>query len=158
MIYQLLTLSMLGNFSSFCCRLLTFFKINSFKEFVQEHYHRDKQFGSRSGSKLFAIVISRQQNLLLARIEFSALSGFQLTTTIYHKSQTPNQTCQTLCWEDRLNYPSQRNYIRIFSIKPSPSSKVSYFLSLCKHTPICLISEFDPGPVPYFYGHSPTFH
>ena len=29
---------MLGNFSNFYCRLLTFFKINIFKKFFQEHY------------------------------------------------------------------------------------------------------------------------
>ena len=29
---------MLGNFSSFCCRLLTFFKINFFKKFIKKYY------------------------------------------------------------------------------------------------------------------------
>ena len=29
---------MLGNFSCFCCRLLTFFKNKFFKKFFQEHY------------------------------------------------------------------------------------------------------------------------
>ena len=43
-----LTLCMLGNFSCFYCRLLTYFKINIFKNFFQEHYHSVKQFGSRS--------------------------------------------------------------------------------------------------------------
>ena len=33
-----LTLCMLGNFSCFCCRLQTFFKINFFINFFQEHY------------------------------------------------------------------------------------------------------------------------
>ena len=32
-----------------CCRLLTFFKINVFKKFYQEHYSSIKQLGSRSG-------------------------------------------------------------------------------------------------------------
>ena len=57
-------------FFCFCCHLLTFFKINVFQKFFQEHYQSVKQFGSRSGpmfcwslsgSKLFAKVISRQQ-------------------------------------------------------------------------------------------------
>ena len=38
-----------------------FFKINFVKKFFQENYQNVKQFGSRSGSKLFAKVISRQQ-------------------------------------------------------------------------------------------------
>ena len=29
---------MLGNFSCFCCRLLTFFEINFFRKFFQRHY------------------------------------------------------------------------------------------------------------------------
>ena len=73
-----LTLCMLGNFSCFHCFRLTFFKINFFKKFFWEHYQSGKQFGPRSGltfchsrswSKLFAKVISRQQKLLLARKE-----------------------------------------------------------------------------------------
>ena len=60
-------LCMLGNFPCFCCRLLTFYKINFFKKFFQEHYQNVKQFVSRldghsfclSGFKLFANVISR---------------------------------------------------------------------------------------------------
>ena len=40
---------MLGNLSCFCCRLLTFFQINFFKIFFQEHYQSVKQFGYRSG-------------------------------------------------------------------------------------------------------------
>ena len=70
-----LILCMLGNFSCFCCRLLTFFqwlffKLKFFKKFFQEHYQSVKQLGSRSvptfclpwfESKLFAKVISRWQ-------------------------------------------------------------------------------------------------
>ena len=41
---------MLGNFSYFCCRLLTFFKIIFFKKFFQEHNQSIKRFGSRSGT------------------------------------------------------------------------------------------------------------
>ena len=37
-------LCMLGNFSCFCCRLLTFYKINFFKKLFQEHYQNVKQF------------------------------------------------------------------------------------------------------------------
>ena len=47
---SVLTLCMLGNFSCYCCGLLTFFKINVFKKFFQEHYQSVKQLGSRSGS------------------------------------------------------------------------------------------------------------
>ena len=46
-----LTLCMLGNFSYFCCRLLTFFKINFFKKFFQENSQSFKRFGSRSGRR-----------------------------------------------------------------------------------------------------------
>ena len=45
-------LCMLGNFSCFCCRLLTFFKIILFEKFFQEHYQSDERFGSRSGPDL----------------------------------------------------------------------------------------------------------
>ena len=38
---------MLGNFSCFCCRLPTFFKINLYQKFFQEHYQSVKQVGSR---------------------------------------------------------------------------------------------------------------
>ena len=67
---------MLGNYSCFCCRLLTFFKMNFFKKIFQEHYQSVKQFGSRSGpmfcqswsgSKLFAKVMIRRQKSALAR-------------------------------------------------------------------------------------------
>ena len=67
---------MLGNCSCFCCRLLTFFKMNFFKKFFQEHYQSVKQFGSRSGpmfclsrsgSKLLAKVMTRRQKSALAR-------------------------------------------------------------------------------------------
>ena len=43
------SLCMLGNFSCFCCLLLTFFKTNFFKKFFQGLYQSIKQFGSRSG-------------------------------------------------------------------------------------------------------------
>ena len=54
---HLLTLCMLGNFSCFCCRLLTFFKTNVFKRFFQEHYQSVKQFGSRSGMTFCPVLI-----------------------------------------------------------------------------------------------------
>ena len=47
-----LTHCMLGSFACFYCCLQTFFKINFFKSFFQEHYQSYKQFGSRSGSKV----------------------------------------------------------------------------------------------------------
>ena len=62
-------------FHIFFDRLLTFFKIIFFKKFLQESFQSVKWFGSRagptecrawSGSKLFAKIISRWQNSLLA--------------------------------------------------------------------------------------------
>ena len=70
-IFMLLTLCMLGNFAFFWCCLLTFFKINFFKKFFQEHYQSVKRFvsrsgptfcRSRSGSKLFAKVSVDDKN------------------------------------------------------------------------------------------------
>ena len=56
-------LCMLGNFSCICCRLWTIFKINLLKNILpgtlSEYCMHVKRFGSRSGSKLFAKVISR---------------------------------------------------------------------------------------------------
>ena len=46
---QCLSLGMLDNFSCLCCHMLTFFKINLFKKFLQEYYKSVKEFGSRSG-------------------------------------------------------------------------------------------------------------
>ena len=51
------------------CHLLTFFKINFFKRFFQEHSQSVKHFGSRSGSKLRSNCCKDQQkttNSLLA--------------------------------------------------------------------------------------------
>ena len=39
-----------GKFSCFCCRLLTFSKIN-FQKIISEHYQSVKLFGSRSGPR-----------------------------------------------------------------------------------------------------------
>ena len=67
-----LTLSRLGNFSCFFCRLLIFFKSTFFKKLFQEYHLSVKQLGSRSGltccwawsgSKLFAKVISRRYSV-----------------------------------------------------------------------------------------------
>ena len=46
-------------FPLFCC-LLIFFKITFFEKFFHVYHHSVKQFGSRSGPKLFAKVISRR--------------------------------------------------------------------------------------------------
>ena len=46
---NLITLCMLGNFTCFCCRQLTFLKISFLKKIFQDHYQSVKQFGSRSG-------------------------------------------------------------------------------------------------------------
>ena len=48
-------LCMLGNFSCFCCRLLTFYKINFFKKFFQEHYQNVKQLVSRLDEHSFGL-------------------------------------------------------------------------------------------------------
>ena len=77
-----LTLCILGNFSWFYCRLLTFLRINFSKKFFQEHYQSVKLFRSRSGptfrrswsgSKLFAKVSSRRQKSPLARKELKVI-------------------------------------------------------------------------------------
>ena len=91
--YFLLTLCMQGNFSCFCCRLLTFFKnIFFFKKFFQKHYQSIKPFRSRSGltfclswygSKLFATVINRLL-LLLTRRELIKLIGDQRDMKFIH--------------------------------------------------------------------------
>ena len=68
---------MLGNFSSTCCYLLTFFKINFFsKKYFRNTIRVSNRLGldqmfclSWSGSKLFAKVISIWQKALLARKE-----------------------------------------------------------------------------------------
>ena len=44
------TLCIKGKFSCFCCRLLTFSKIN-FQKIISEHYQSVKLFGSRSGPR-----------------------------------------------------------------------------------------------------------
>ena len=71
LLYCLLNLCMLSNFSCLCCRLLNFFKINFLKKLFQQYHQGVKQFGSRSGptgcrswsgSKLFVKVISRGQS------------------------------------------------------------------------------------------------
>ena len=40
-----LSLCRLGNLSYFCCRLVTFFKVNFFKKSFQNNYQNVKQFG-----------------------------------------------------------------------------------------------------------------
>ena len=67
---------MLGNFSCFCCRLLTFFKINFSKKSswntnsvsnCSEPDQDRHSAGPGLGPKLFAKAISRRQNVPLAR-------------------------------------------------------------------------------------------
>ena len=49
-----LTICMLGNLACFCCRLLTFLKINFLqKNLSEEHYQSIKRFGSISGPTFF---------------------------------------------------------------------------------------------------------
>ena len=82
---------MLGNFSFFCCRLLTFFKINFFEKFFQEHYQSVKQFGSRSGptlcrswsgSKLFAKVINKKW-VATCKEELTRVGNFRTVFVIF---------------------------------------------------------------------------
>ena len=83
------TLCMLSNFSCLCCHLLTFFKINFFKQIFQEHYQSVKHFESRSGptfcrswsgSKLFAKVINNWQKSTQARKELIILLNYKRNT------------------------------------------------------------------------------
>ena len=61
---------LLGSFSCFCCRLLTFSKLTfSFKKFFQEHYQSVIQLGSNLGPNFFVKVITRQHKMLPARKE-----------------------------------------------------------------------------------------
>ena len=76
-----LTLCMLGNtFPSFCCLLLTFSKIKIF-----QHYQRVKRFGSKSGSKPFANVISRRRKSL-ARKTLTSYKALPFPI-LYHSNQ-----------------------------------------------------------------------
>ena len=56
----------LGNFSCFCCHLLTFSKLYLLQKNFPEHYQSVKQFGSRSGFGfiLFANIISNDKSCL----------------------------------------------------------------------------------------------
>ena len=49
---------MLGNFSCFCCHLLTFFKNQFFKKIFQENYRGVKPFGSKSGPEVIKLEYS----------------------------------------------------------------------------------------------------
>ena len=55
--HRQLTLCMLGIFHAFCGRLLSFFKINFYKTFFQEHYQSVKQCGSRSRLNFSSLTI-----------------------------------------------------------------------------------------------------
>ena len=55
---------MLGNFSCYFCRLLTFVKLNFFKRFHEyEYYQNVKQFGSRSGPTDDSVGLIRVQTI-----------------------------------------------------------------------------------------------
>ena len=103
----LMSLCMLGNFSCFCCRLLTFSKTNFFEKIISGTVSDNqslKQFRSRSrrkfcpswsGSKLFRKVISSH-----------CLQG---------KSWIKGGTCLMFCW---LNRPTKIE-LREAPIEPS---------------------------------------
>ena len=71
------SLCVLGLFSCFCSRLLTFSKIIFFKSFFQEHYQTTFCW-SWSESKLFAKVISRRQRIFRGYTVFFFLLWIQL--------------------------------------------------------------------------------
>ena len=71
-----------GNFSCFCCCLLTFFKNNFCKKLFQEHCQSVKGFGSRSGSKLFEKFISGQQRLLARKLK-QVLPATRIQSPLY---------------------------------------------------------------------------
>ena len=52
-----ITLCKLGNFTCFCCCLLTFFKINFFKKFFLEHYQIVKQFWIQIRTDILSVLI-----------------------------------------------------------------------------------------------------
>ena len=65
---------MLGNFSCFSCRLLTFLKLTFFpKKVFQEHYQSVKQSGSRS---VFTCVLGAQKNSLIEMVLLSTQNMF----------------------------------------------------------------------------------
>ena len=72
---------MLGNFCWFCCRLLTFLKINFFfflQKFFQEHVQSDKGYGSRSGPTEHALSILHALWFLIS--VQTVCKGYQQTT------------------------------------------------------------------------------
>ena len=98
---------MLGKFACFLSSA-DFFKIDFFKKKFQEHYQSVKQFGprsgptfcrSRSGSKLFAKVISRQQNLPLAGKELRYISH------IMYLNNFPAVGCKTPMMNNKKCFP-----------------------------------------------------
>ena len=59
-----LIICMLGNFSCFSCHLLTFFKINFYKKFFQEHCESVKKFRSRLGPNCLQRLSADDKSLL----------------------------------------------------------------------------------------------
>ena len=68
-----LTFCMLGNFSCFCCHLLTFSKFDFFKKFFQEHYQSVKRLQSTCMKYYMEIKIRHFINLK-ALLQFSLLT------------------------------------------------------------------------------------
>ena len=80
------TLYMLDNFSCFCCRLLTFFKINFFqRKFFQKHYQTVKRFESRLGPTNGSMGLYCSLELLA-----SWLYGIFLLIFFYYESMEAN--------------------------------------------------------------------
>ena len=128
-----LTLCMPGNFSCFCCCLLTFFKISLFKKFFQEHYHSVKTFGSSlcrtfylawSGSNLSAKVISRQKISLHASkelIKFYKKLQQTIFLFLFHYFKKPNKTWYLVGAGKHFTWNVKQWFLRI-------SSKISRFI------------------------------
>ena len=109
----------MGNFSCFCCRLLTFSKLTYSKKFFQEHYQSVYQFEARSrltfcrscsGSKLFAEVNSRQQKSPFARKEVWTVGPRALIFHMFiklplaRKELKVNFTCKKWCAIVKIYY------------------------------------------------------
>ena len=106
---------MLGIFSCFGCRLLTFFKINFFKKFFQERYQSGKRFDSRSwgcpssGSKLSADDKSRRltqtvtepakkaaENVVCLKPSVAKFFLLQINFNLHANSMDPDQKWSSL--------------------------------------------------------------
>ena len=82
---------MLGNFSSFYCRQLTFIKINFYNKFFQEQYQSVKQFGSVYKGKQHKIKVSTSKGRAINSISSLLSNGANRQTKIITLIFEPNQ-------------------------------------------------------------------